>query len=391
VQCLMSMNCTNRLPNAAVPTGFCPKIWATGLSNPRQILVVAHNELLVLENGKSSITAVFDDNGDGFSDLTERITIANAAGLNHAMEYNNGFLYASSPSTVFRWRFNPGNRSKLGNAEVAIRGLPVNGHSSRTLRFAPDGKLYVQSGSYSNVDNDYSHAQIRLFTLNRVPLTWEDGELMFYGMRNEVGVAWDSEGRLWGVENGVDNLARSDLGGNIKEDNPSEEVNIFSKKGFYGYPYCWSEGKLASQYAKGPGTQWVHPQFMNKNPYNDNWCKENSIKPVWNMQAHTAPLDILFYYNNTFPATYRGNAFITQHGSWNRVVPVGYRVITLKLDPVTKLPVSEAPFLYHNSNDQRWSNNFRPVGLGIKKCIYGDCLYVSSDASGQIVEISYQP
>jgi len=52
-------------------------------------------------------------------------------------------------------------------------------------------------------------------------------------------------------------------------------------------------------------------------------------------------------------------------------------------------PVSEEPFLYRNGTGAAWPNNIRPVGLAVKKCASGDCLYVSSDASGSIIEISY--
>jgi len=205
-------------------------------------------------------------------------------------------------------------------------------------------------------------------------------------MRNEVGLRFDSRGRLWGVENGCDNLFRRDLGGNIKGDNPAEEVNIFEGKGFYGYPFCWSEGKLNN--GRGPKSQWVHEDFMSVGNYTDAWCENNAIKPVWALQAHTAPLDILFYLNSSFPAKYHDSVFVAEHGSWNRVDPSGYRVVFLKVE--NGVPVSEEPFLYH-SGAARWPNNIRPVGLAVKKCSKGDCLYVSSDATGEIIEISYQP
>jgi len=118
-------------------------------------------------------------------------------------------------------------------------------------------------------------------------------------------------------------------------------------------------------------------------------AKKNAIKPSWALQAHTAPLDILFYHNMSFPVKYRESVFISEHGSWNREVPAGYRVVFLKVE--NGVPVSEEPFLYH-TGAARWPNNFRPVGLTVKKCSKGDCLYVSSDTPpGFIIEISYQP
>jgi len=288
---LISSQC-NRLTYSSMPNGFCPRVWATGLGSPRSILTVSDHQLLVLEKNSQSVTALFDDNNFG---PPTRVILGSASGINHGLEIYNGYLYVSSPSTVYRWKFTPGSRDKLGTAQSVITGVPTGGHSTRTMRFK-DGKLYLQCGSYSNVDADYSHSQIRAFTIpdnfNRA-ISWNEGEVFYYGMRNEVGLRFDSRGRLWGVENGCDNLFRRDLGGNIKEDNPAEEVNIFEGKGFYGYPYCWSEGKLNN--GRGARSQWVHEDFMGKGNYSDSWCEASAIKPVWALQAHTAPLDILFF------------------------------------------------------------------------------------------------
>jgi len=383
-----SAPCSDELPNSAHPDGFCPRIWTTGLSFPRGMVVASNGDILVLEAGQNRVVALYDNNGDGYSDINERSVIATASGLNHGIDIFGGYLYASNPTTVFRWKYYAGNRSNLGNPQTVITNIPCCHHTTRTLRFSDQGDLYVQSGSGSNVDSDPSHSQVRRFTISSsLPMSWSTGTLAYNGLRNEVGLRYDMYKRLWGVENGCDMLQRSDLGGDIHNDNPSEEVNLFDKDGFYGYPYCWSEGKLDSRYAKGPGTQRYHPDFKN---YTDNWCAQNSIKPAFNLQAHTAPLDILFYYDTSFPEHYRGNAFVTLHGSWNRDPPVGYRIQHLIFDKTTHLPTSVEDFMYHKGNSARWPNNIRPVGLGLAKCSYGNCLYMTSDASGNVIEISYR-
>ena len=91
------------------------------------------------------------------------------------------------------------------------------------------------------------------------------------GVRNEVGIAFDGEGVLWGVENGPDQLSRDDLGGDIHNDNPAEELNRFNKPGVhYGYPYCFSTYKLQNYTQR---TQFAWPTFMNDGIHNDAWCK----------------------------------------------------------------------------------------------------------------------
>jgi glucose/arabinose dehydrogenase len=108
-------------------------------------------------------------------------------------------------------------------------------------------------------------------------VTWTLGDLFADGLRNEVALAFDSLSRLWGVENGVDDVARSDLTGPeaLYINNPAEEVNLLGSLNtsiFYGYPYCWSEGPDATFDAKiAPGTQWYDSRAVA--PKTDSWCR----------------------------------------------------------------------------------------------------------------------
>jgi len=328
-------------------------------------------------------------NGDGISDESEKATLASAPGINHGIAFYGDYLYASSQQIVYRWKYFPGNRTNLGKYEIVITGIPCCGHVSRTLVFDKSGALYVAMGSGTNVDTDSSRARIKRFTLNQIPQTWEYGYSFADGLRNEVGLRFDSANRLWGVENGCDDLNREDLGGDIHTDNPSEELNLFAEPGkFYGYPYCFSEFKIPAPYGKGASTQWVHPDFFSK--YSDKWCQNTSnvVPPKYSLPAHTAPLDIIFYESGSFPKTYHKNAFVSLHGSWNRQPAIGYSVVHVLFDN-NGIPYKDEDFLRHTGTSASWPNRVRPVGLGIGKCSTGDCLYISSDASGQIIQISY--
>jgi len=278
----------------------------------------------------------------------------------------------------------------LGAAQIVVSGSPAGGHSTRTIIFDNMNRLYLQSGSGSNVDSDPSRSVIRRWpNVTNLPLTWATGEIFASGMRNEVGLTFDSQGRLFGVENGRDDLSRADLGGDIHADNPAEEVNMFSKAGlFYGYPYCWSQFSLPKQ-STAPGTQYADPTFQPGTT--DAWCRNltNVVPPVFPMQAHMAPLSIMFFEKNSYPAAYWG-AFVAQHGSWDRPVPVGYRVDLLSLDG-NGLPKSSQVFLAYNGttakDPQKWPHRF--VGLASAVCPFGECLLTTSDASGVIIAIGY--
>ncbi len=136
--------------------------------------------------------------------------------------------------------------------------MPTSGHATRTLVFDGEGRLYVSVGSDANVDRDSTRARIRRFSAAQVAagdVPFGEGEVFADGLRNEVGLRFDHQGRLWGVENGRDNLSRSDLGGDIHTDNPAEELNLFAEAGkFYGYPYCFTEFLLPS--GVGMGSVW---------------------------------------------------------------------------------------------------------------------------------------
>ena len=195
-------------------------------------------------------------------------------------------------------------------------------------------------------------SRIRRFNISNIPTGGIDfvtsGELFADGLRNEVGLAFDIHGRLWGVvENGADNLIRDDLGGDIHTDNPAEELNLFDQAlgSHYGYPYCFTEYSLPKSVSQnGKGTIWAWPSFMNDGTHDDSWCRSNTVHPALSMQAHSAPLGIAFYNsskyidptcieNNVlpFPKSMHGDAFIAFHGSWNREPATGYKIVRVPM------------------------------------------------------------
>jgi len=385
---------SNKLARADVSdANFCPFIWASGLTRPRGMDVAENGDLLVGETNQ--IRVLWDDDKDGVSGPNERAILATQSGLNHGIAITKlgGFIYASSATTVFRWPYYAGNRSSLGAAQQVIAGIPGSGHTTRSLVFSPDqSQLFIQVGSAGNVDSDSRQAMIRRWDISSfrdpLPLQWTSGTIFVDGIRNEVAMRFDPHGRLWGVENGVDNTQRADWGGDIHNDNPCEEINIFDTPGkFYGYPYCWSEGTLPSPPGKGPKTQWVQNEFRNTPPYNDSWCQNtnNVVPPFACLPAHNAPLDILFG-NLTDASNFDYTAFVSMHGSWNRNPADGYKVfyVTFKNNIMNVIN-----FLKYDGNTATGTGWIRPVGLGFIPCKWGKCLMVSSDTTNNIIALAY--
>ncbi len=381
------------LANVAVPAGYCAWTWASGLSSPRGLAVSGNGDLLVVEKGQSRVTALFDDDHDGVSGPGERVVLASAPGLNHGVAIDGGFLYASSDTTVYRWPYAAGDRRDLGAAQTVVFGLPGGGHDTRTLAFDGQGRMVVNVGSASNVDTTPGRSLLRRFTVAGLPVGGLDaaaGEVLASGLRNEVGLAFDGGGQLWGVENGRDNLSRADLGGDIHQANPAEEVNLFASPGrFYGYPYCFSEFSLPQGVGGGPGTQWADPGFLQDGTHTDAWCRDiaNVVPPQLALPAHNAPLGIVFYDGDAFPADALGDAFVTMHGSWNADPATGYRVVRLFFEGGTH-PLRYEPFLAYQGPGETGSGwPHRPVDVRVGPT---GILLVSSDASGVILAVGHR-
>eukprot|EP00026_Physarum_polycephalum_P007988 Phypoly_transcript_08061.p1 GENE.Phypoly_transcript_08061~~Phypoly_transcript_08061.p1 ORF type:complete len:445 (+),score=44.38 Phypoly_transcript_08061:186-1520(+) len=375
-----SANPGDCLPNAATAPGYCAKVWASGLSKARGILVLPNNDVLVVESKLAQISLFYET-----SNQVNKVKLAGASGLNHGIAYGDGYLYASSPTTVYRWPYTVGTRKTLGTPQTVITNIPGSGHNTRTLVYN-DGTLIVSVGSNGNVDKS-GQAGVYSFKVSDFPTTFDTKTVIASGVRNEVGLRFDPQGRIWGVENGFDDLFRSDLGGDIHQQNPGEEVNLFDMPGkFYGYPFCWSQYNLTT--VSTPFlTQYAHPDFVTDGTHSDAWCQNpaNVVLPKYSIRAHTAPLDIIFYTGSQFPAT--NDAFISSHGSWDRTPAAGYDVVHLKFS--NGMPVSDTIVLAYKGPGETASSWIRPVGLAWYNCSNQDCLLVTDDSAGFIVSISY--
>jgi glucose/arabinose dehydrogenase len=380
------------------------------------------------------------------------ITTATSSLVPQSQQY---YLYASTSNSVYQWTLNvthannssnytgPGTWQVLNelqpiqiitNINVDSSGNTPTGHVTRTLLMNDQGILTVTVGSASNVDADSFRSRIRQFNLSSTfpwlhttasttlsfPMDYTTGTVLADGVRNTVGLAYDAHGVLWGVDNGPDKLTRDDLGGSlVTEDNPGEELNRFATPAKYGYPYCWTEYALPSGYGEGRGTVYAWPSFLESGSMTDEQCRQDYVPPELIMQGHSAPLGIVFYryganvssslgtYSSSttsladrtcpsgaFPASMDGHAIITFHGSWNRVIPTGYKVVTVAMDANGRVANDTQPvdLLAHNneSGTAQWPDSFRPVDVAFDEC---DRLWVTSDGrdgvGSKLVHIEY--
>ena len=209
----MSISCTTNIGGnnrAWLPPNFCASIYTDGLQKPRGLHIDSdHDEILLVKRGNSRVIRLDDDE-------KTVVTVASMSGLNHGIELAGGYLYASSSTTVYRWPYQSGqimtaNDNDRREVIVGMGGTTISselgapgGHKTRTLAFDDEGYLYVSIGSNGNVDADSFRSRIRRFDISAwddatQPYIYNKGEVFADGLRNEVGMAFDSFMVIYGV------------------------------------------------------------------------------------------------------------------------------------------------------------------------------------------------
>ncbi len=341
------------ISSVKVPAGFQVNVFAKGLDGPRFIHFGPDNALYVAERGADRIVSLVDSDRDGVSD--RQTVFASQLRQPHSLVYHQGNWYVGVPSGIIRLR----DRNADGVADeqdILIDDYPVGGHSTRTVEFLPDGRMVVSVGSSCNVCEERDDRRATVLIYDGPDATGE--RIYAIGLRNAVGLAIHPEtGELWATNNGRDMLG---------DDLPPEAIYIIKDGKDYGWPYCHN------------GTI-VDPDFGESDA-----CDGVEL-PIVNMQAHSAPLGLVFYTGKSFPKGYHGDLFVAFHGSWNRSIPTGYKVVRLPLDGSRPAgPIEDFAFGWLNEAEEKATG--RPVGLAVGP---DGALYVSDDKAGMIYRISY--
>ncbi|KAG4440180.1 hypothetical protein IFR05_004325 [Cadophora sp. M221] len=378
-----------------VASGWAATKVAGNLTLPRGIVVDSQDRLLVVLNGIGITQYILASHG---CIQSSRVLIAHT-NLNHGiyLSPNGTTLYASSPTTVWRWTYNPASGTVSGSPTVLIRGMANSGHITRTLIIPPHAPnlLVVSHGSDGNIDASSldpatGRAIVKVFDMSALPTGGynyaRQGYVVGYGLRNEVALAFDGNNMLWGVENSGDNFGRTVNGvtTDIHQDNPAEELNYLGDvtvpdSNWYGYPVCYSvwQPNMITDHAFLPGDQFVAAP---NRTFNDTTCTQRSQPATMIFQSHNAPID------SKFDATF-SNLFITMHGSWNRQPAAGFRLISVPFTqnsagaytPVAALTSTSGwEDIVYQADPSNCSGTtcLRPAGLTF---VAGGNLYMTSD------------
>lgn len=355
-----------------VPEGFTATIFSRDVPGARVIIRDPKGTFLVSETSEGKVVALPDTNTDGKADGTR--TVLEGLRQPHGILVlcpDTGFVSADQDACVLYVAETGELKSYAYDADTmtaiykkTITTFPVgDGHFTRTLLMHPDGKrLLVSVGSSCNVcDED----DPRRATILAIDLSTEKVTTFATGLRNAVFMAIDPvHGEVWATENGRDLIG---------DDIPPDEVNIIREGSDYGWPICYGanihdEDFDTRQYIRDPCTDKTPPQIA--------------------LQAHSAALGLAFVPEEGWPEDMRNDLLIAYHGSWNRSVPTGYKVVRFDLNTDISRAAAEGPidfvtgFLAPGAKTDKAIG--RPVGLLAEP---GGVVYLTDDRAGAVYKI----
>lgn len=337
-----------------VPHGFGVTAWARDVPLARELLSTSGGDVIVSRTRADEVMLLERDrNNDGRSD-GRRVLLSDIDGP-HGLALHDGWLYVAERNSIGRVTFDPQSGRVTGQYQRILSGLTSDGfHQTKSIRFGPDGWLYLAQGSSCNVcvEKDPRRA-----TIMRMRPDGSQASVYATGLRNSVGMDWSPwDGSLYATENGRDLLG---------DDSPPDELNLIQSGKFYGWPYVHGADILDPDMGKGNEARL-----------------QSTTRPTHAFRAHNAPLGIKFLDATRLPAPYQRTALVALHGSWNRRTPDGYKVVSLQWQPDGR--IAERDFLTGFLGDQGVIG--RPVG--IEQTTDGS-IFISDDYAGVIYRVAY--
>lgn len=346
-----------------LPDGFTAKLFTLEAPGARALARDPSGILVASLTSKGMVSAFPDKNGDGFSDGT--VTILENLNQPHGILFScadgSCSLFVAEENKVSRYSYDPETTTAVFVEVIAELPTKGGGHSTRSLEMHPDGeRLLVSVGSTCNVCTEEDERRAAVLAID---LKSKNTSVFARGLRNTVFMESNPyDGSIWGTDNGRDLLG---------DDIPPDEVNVISENGNYGWPTCYGMN--------------VHDTDFDKNTYIRAPCSEPFETPARiNLQAHSAPLGITFIPEEGWPEMYRGDILVAYHGSWNRSVPTGYKIVRFDYSFAKNYLGAEEEFMTGFLKDGEAIG--RPVDILAEP---GGVLFVSDDKAGVIYRILY--
>jgi len=347
-----------------VPAGLQVQALATGLNNPRSVYALPNGDVLVVESGgpkapinrpkefvmnwveKKAHSASKPGNGILLLRGGDGAPLMKTVFIDHL---NSPFgvvlvgsdLYVANTDAVMRYHYSTGQTqiTDPGAKLIDLPGGPIDHHWTKSLTASPDGtKLYAGVGSNSNITENGMPAEFERASVWEIDRASGAHRLYATGLRNPNGLQFEPQTHvLWAVVN-----ERDELGPDLVPD----YLTSVKDGAFYGWPY--------SYYG-----QHVDPRVKPQRP--DLVAK--AIAPDYALSSHVAPLGMVFNTGSNLPPAYRGGAFVGEHGSWDRSVLNGYKVVYVPFNNGRPSGVAQDVVTgFLTANDEARG---RPVGLAM--------------------------
>lgn len=386
-----------------LPDGFEASVVAENIKGARHLAFRDNGDLFVSTRGNGA-TGIVALRMNADRSLQRMETFGSVIGGTGIRFYRDK-LYATSPTTIYRYSFEGSSLVPSQAPEVIVDGMPGNGFSARPIAFDHRARIYVGIGGVSNTCVDQNapkeappagltpcpdlrgRAGIwRFDTARKGQVFANDGEQIATGIRDVDALDWRGGDGLFAVVHDRNGLSRTwpNVISPADEQAIPEEMHRITKGADLGWPYAYFDSVrgihvLAPEYG---GNGKVEPS---SGPY---------TKPIVGFPGHSSPLDLTFYNGRQFPKSYRGGAFVVFHGGLGPDLPEGRNGYNVMFVPFDRRGKPGKPFVFADgfagsvaANKSIGRANYRPVGAAVSP---DGALYVVDSKAGRIWRISYK-
>jgi len=369
-----------------LPPGFRISVWAR-VPQARLITVAPNADVFVSQPGLGQITILRQDpNGGDPASFVYASGLSGPQGMAFATVNGITWLYVGEANQIDRYIYNTGDTQAPSMRQVFGIKLDGNGHAYKDLAIGPDNAVYFGYGSSCNVCVNDSDGGVERASVYRMNADGSGVELFASGLRNPEGLAFvPGTNTLWAAVNSRDDIPYpfNDSTGNYNkvitsyvDNHPPDLFTAVRQGGNYGWPYCNSDPDTSAGYNFAP---FDNDQDTNSDGHVDCGAMDRVSK---GLQAHSAPLGLTFLQNTSFAGPYRNGAVIAYHGSWDRSVPTGYKVVYFPWDTTAQLPGDPVDLV------TGFFNFGRPVGLAVNA---DGTLLITDDATGTVYKLTWSP
>ncbi len=380
-----------------VPPDFSIAVYAR-IPKARFMAVAPNNDLLVSVPNDNKVVLV-RPNPTGDPRVSDFVT-----GLRKPQDIvfhkigNTMYVYISETNQVNRYVYN-NDDTTAHDRQIVVTGLPDSsspelkgayGHELKNIALDGNDKLYVSLGSTCNACTSDTQSNPLRAAIYQYDADGKNGHLFAQGLRNAEGLAFlPNTNDLWVAVNNRDNIQYpfKDNTGNYKkvvpayvDNHPPEEFTKVRPGGNYGWPFCNPNPDTNAKVDNMPFDRDV--EFNEDGHVNcDTMDRINK-----GIQAHSAPLGLLFLQNTQFAAQYRQGAVIGLHGSWNRTTRTGYKVVYFPWNTGTQTPGQQTDLVSGWLDDASQNVWGRPVDMAVDQ---QGSMFISDDTSGTVYKLSY--